>query len=170
MIFLLLRSDKPGKGWQIHAVRCWRSRKFNPNNVQTIEATSAKALIEAELNRNNGELRNAGWSAKSFHVMPCVGLRRLIELLKERAWRRARSTGAPLMDQKEFGLACDVKVQLIHAWSRSAETFSESVRALSASKMPSAEYAALKSKAEQARAASEGARLALQAHREKHGC
>lgn len=72
MKFALLRSDVAGEGWQIHAVGCKHSKRFNPRTVHVVEAEDPEALIESELDMNNGEYRKAGWTKDDFRIMPCV--------------------------------------------------------------------------------------------------
>jgi hypothetical protein len=75
--FLLLRPSVPHGQWQLHAVHCWRSIEFDPNNVQIIEATKPEAWIAGELNRNHGTYGSA-----DFCIMPCLRLWRLVDVFK----------------------------------------------------------------------------------------
>jgi len=147
-------------------------------------APNAKALIEEVLSNNSGEHRNAGWSEKSFRSMPCLGLRRLIEILKRRATRRKglnrllesvpdQNGGSSFVQSQGSALSCNTKTALIQAWSLASKAFSEEVQSLAENrvcKMTGGEYASLRSRAEDARRASQKARLALEMHRDKHGC
>lgn len=75
--FLLLRPSAPHGRWQLHDVHCWRSRRFDPDNVQIIESTNPVAWIEGELKRNHGTDRSAG-----FRIMPCLRLQLLVDVFK----------------------------------------------------------------------------------------
>jgi hypothetical protein len=70
-------------------------------------------------------------------------------------------------------MTCKTKTGLSEAWSLAAERFSTATKAMTSDhvgKISKTDLMALRARAEDARLASENARLLLELHREEHGC
>jgi hypothetical protein len=68
---------------------------------------------------------------------------------------------------------CKIQASLTEAWSIATEQFSAATKALTGDhigKMSRGDYMVLRGRAEQARLASENARVLLELHRQEHGC
>jgi|HubBroStandDraft_1064217.scaffolds.fasta_scaffold741691_1 hypothetical protein len=68
---------------------------------------------------------------------------------------------------------CETKAALAEAWSTATRQLSDATNAMTfdrIGRMSKEDYVVLRSQAEQARLASENARVLLQLHREEHGC
>jgi hypothetical protein len=70
-------------------------------------------------------------------------------------------------------MSCKIQASLNEAWSLAAEKFSAATKALTGDhigKISKVDFMALRARAEDARLASENARLLLELHRQEHGC
>jgi hypothetical protein len=70
-------------------------------------------------------------------------------------------------------VSCITQATLTEAWSLATEQFSAATKALTGDhigKMSQEAYKGLRRKAEEARLASENARMLLELHRNEHGC
>jgi hypothetical protein len=68
---------------------------------------------------------------------------------------------------------CKIRAILSAAWSAATRDFSDATNVLTGEQIgtiPNPAYQALRAKAEQARLASENTRIALNLHRQEHGC
>jgi hypothetical protein len=68
---------------------------------------------------------------------------------------------------------CEIQAALVDEWCDATLRFSAAIKAMTGSQiaaMSPANFAVLRGKAEPARLASENARMALELHREEHGC
>jgi hypothetical protein len=81
--------------------------------------------------------------------------------------------GFSFSDRKENPVPCKIHSSLTEAWSVATEQFSAATKALTGDHigtMSREDYMAFRRKAEEARLASENARMFLELHREEHGC
>ena len=69
--------------------------------------------------------------------------------------------------------SCKIRAALSETWSAATRDFSDAAKVLTGDQigmMPTPAYQVLRAKAEQARLASENARIALNLHRQEYGC
>ena len=67
-----LHIQKIGKEtWQIHKEGC-KDANDKKGRVDSIQAETANHLIKRELELNNNELLEMGYTAENFKIMPCV--------------------------------------------------------------------------------------------------
>jgi hypothetical protein len=70
-------------------------------------------------------------------------------------------------------MSCKTQSTLTQAWLDANDRFSDAIRAMTGDhigRISKAEYMALRGQAEEARLASENARLLIEIHRQEHGC
>jgi hypothetical protein len=81
--------------------------------------------------------------------------------------------GFSFSDRKEIPVHCKIHSSLTEAWSTATEHFAAATKALIGDRIGTIskeEYMGLRRKAEEARLASENARMFLELHRQEDGC